>query len=81
MEYRLKYRDIPWFIAFIVLPAKICGTMFIKWPLWIADNWKDCLLFIGIVSFLAALIVAATYFVTDGKINIVKILLKAIMGW
>jgi hypothetical protein len=30
MEYRLKYRDIPWIVAFGVLPGKIIGTLFIK---------------------------------------------------
>ena len=30
MEYRLKYRDIPWPVALGVLPGKIIGTLFIK---------------------------------------------------
>lgn len=30
MEYRAKYRDIPWPVAVGVLPGKIVGTLFIK---------------------------------------------------
>ena len=30
MEYRLKYRDIPWLVAIEVLPGKIIGSLFIK---------------------------------------------------
>jgi len=30
MEYRLKYRDIPWGVALGVLPGKIIGALFIN---------------------------------------------------
>jgi hypothetical protein len=30
MEFRMKYRDIPWSVAIGVLPGKIVGTLFIK---------------------------------------------------
>jgi len=41
MEYRVRYRDIPWFVAIGVLPGKIIGTFFIKPWLRFRRNWKS----------------------------------------
>ena len=40
MEYRMKYRDIPWMVALTVLPGKIIGTFFIKPPIYLKINFK-----------------------------------------
>ena len=40
MEYRLKYRDIPWGVAIGVLPGKIIGTFIIRPALNLKRNWK-----------------------------------------
>lgn len=40
MEYRLKYRDIPWPVAIGVLPGKIIGTFLIKPWLKFRRTWK-----------------------------------------
>lgn len=41
MEYRVRYRDIPWFVALGVLPGKIIGTFFIKPWLKFKRDWKS----------------------------------------
>ena len=41
MEYRVRYRDIPWFVAIGVLPGKIIGTFFIKPWLKFRRDWKS----------------------------------------
>lgn len=40
MEYRMKYRDVPWMVALTVLPGKIIGTFFIKPPIYLKRNFK-----------------------------------------
>ncbi len=78
MEYRLKYRDIPWFVAFIVLPGKILGTVLIKWPLRFADHWEHNLVILGLSIMMVIAIVAGMYYVTDGTVNLLTIFLEGI---
>ena len=44
MDYRVKYRDIPWGVALSVLPGKIIGTWFIKPGITFRCNWRDILM-------------------------------------
>lgn len=44
MEYRLRYRDIPWGVALTVLPGKIIGRLIIAPVFHIAENWKRILI-------------------------------------
>jgi len=44
MEYRMKYRDIPWIVAICVLPGKIIGTFIIKPVNEFRYNWKRTLI-------------------------------------
>lgn len=62
MDYRIKYRDIPWSVALYVLPAKIVGTLVGK-PIDFLKR-EDALLKIarGFVIFLLAIAVAICAF-------------------
>lgn len=75
MEYRLKYRDIPWHVALIVLPGKILGTVFIKWPVSIAKNWEHCMVLIGVVLTIIAIVVGLAYFLSDGEVHLIRLAL------
>jgi len=65
MEYRMKYRDIPWSIAFAVLPGKIIGIFFAR-PLlklftWLSTDDNDELVFfifmaVSIFSLIASVV-------------------------
>ena len=43
MDYRVKYRDIPWPVAISVLPGKIIGAWIIDPALNFIQNWKRIL--------------------------------------
>jgi len=43
MDYRVKYRDIPWPVAIGVLPGKIIGAWMIDPALNFKQNWKRIL--------------------------------------
>lgn len=61
MDYRLKYRDIPWRVALGVLPGKLIGSFFIKpyikfmyrWRNIISSNAKHLLVVIAICLVIA----------------------------
>lgn len=44
MEYRVRYRNIPWPVAICVLPGKIIGTFFIKPWLRFKRDWNRILM-------------------------------------
>lgn len=77
MEYRLRYRDIPWFVAFTVLPGKILGTVFIKWPQRFADNWTHNLVITGLIISLVLGLSGLIHYVSDGEVN----LFTAFLEW
>ena len=79
MEYRLKYRDIPWHVAIFVLPGKIGGTVFIKWPSQFAKNWQRNIGGLGVCLLMLIVIMALLYFITSGDVNPFTSLLR-IMG-
>ena len=73
MEYRLKYRDIPWGVALGVLPGKIIGTFFIKpWMRAARDwgytvrRWISRLIFTLLILMMIALILGLIDTATDG---------------
>jgi len=76
MEYRLKYRDVPWGVALAVLPGKIIGKFIINPFEYTTRNWKQMLVS-GLEGILLAavglvIIVAVLSFVeifTDGAIS------------
>ena len=76
MEYRLKYRDIPWYVAFFVLPGKILGTVFIKWPVAIVENWEHFMVSIGLTIILVFLLIVGVHYVTDGDVNLIDLTLR-----
>jgi len=67
MEHRVKYRDIPWGVAFGVLPGKIIGTFFIKpgiafrcdWPHILVRAGRKLFIFWIIIVFIAVIAIAA----------------------
>jgi hypothetical protein len=79
MEYRLKYRDIPWSVAIMSLPLKIIGT-FIGRPIeYIANNpyeflikvlWKLLWAFVLVIVFMALMTLADITF--DGKLGFME---------
>jgi hypothetical protein len=75
MEYRLKYRDIPWSVALAALPGKIIGTFFIKpWLRFKRDyrrilhNWMMNATVCAVVLLVIALIMTLVNIGTDGKV-------------
>ncbi len=78
MEYRLKYRDIPWHVAIFVLPGKVCGTVFIKWPQRFIDNWEHNVIIIGMCLVVPFIVMLILYFASDGEANLFAALLRAI---
>lgn len=64
MEYRVRYRDIPWGVALTVLPGKIIGTFIIKPVNRFRNNWKKILIRWGkrILFVFAVLVVIAMFF-------------------
>ena len=76
MEYRLRYRDVPWFVAIGVLPGKIIGTFFIKPWLKFKRDWKNtivrwCERFFLLVVILVVMggVLALTNHLTKGGID------------
>ena len=80
MEYRLKYRDIPWHVVIMVLPGKVFGTIFIKWPLQFAEKWEKNIAGIGICLLGAIACMLILYFITSGDVNLFATLLR-VMGF
>jgi hypothetical protein len=76
MDQRLNYRDIPWHVAIAVMPGKILGTIFIKWPNWIVDEWKQFLVGLGLIFAIFLLLWLGLYEISDGDINIFKLILQ-----
>ncbi len=76
MEYRLKYRDIPWVVAFIVLPGKVLGTVFIAWPARYIANWRHNSVIVGLVAIMAVVLAVMIHYITDGTINLFAIFLE-----
>ena len=74
MEYRLKYRDVPWSVAFGVLPGKIIGTFLIKpvekfkrnWEV-ILHKWLTRLLIIVLLAMMVVAVWALFDHLTAGK--------------
>ena len=46
MEYRVKYRDLPWSVAFGVLPGKIIGHFILKPVHWVIHHPHKTLSFL-----------------------------------
>lgn len=78
MDYRLKYRDIPWHVAFMVPFGKVFGTLFIKWPAAFINNLKDSLVITGLITFLTVAIFVMIHYVTDGQVNLLGNILRYI---
>ena len=53
MEYRMRYRDVPWPVALAVLPGKVIGTFILRPVFYIKRRWKKILS--NIVSVMAVL--------------------------
>lgn len=76
MEYRVKYRDIPWSVALAVLPGKIIGTFFIKPGIRfkydhrrILRNWIINAAGCVVILLAIALIITLVNIGTDGKVG------------
>jgi len=78
MEYRLKYRDVPWHIAIFVLPGKVCGTIFIKWPLRFAKHWEKHVAVIGMCLMAVFMFMLIIYFASDGEVNLFTSFLRGL---
>lgn len=79
MEYRLKYRDLPWSTAVCVLPGKIIGTFIIKPFLYIKEDPMNLImrfaitsLFLLLVAFLMTFLLIGVDAVTGGDVGIIK---------
>jgi len=82
MEYRLKYRDIPWSVAIGVLPGKIIGTFLIKPWLRFKRNWQRTVVrwltgfMVTIIALMLVLLLMTLLdTVTDGSVQ--KLLIDA----
>lgn len=72
MEYRMKYRDIPWSVALTLLPGKIIGTLFIKPPIYLRRNFNRLLRKYGppiIICIMALMIFLAVFMIIDYTIG------------
>ena len=76
MEYRIKYRDIPWPVAIGVLPGKIIGTFLIKPWFRLKRNWKSIairwlnrLLFLAVMTVVLFFIVMVVESTTEGGLS------------
>ena len=74
MDYRVRYRDIPWGVAICVLPGKIIGRCIIEPVSHFIKNWKRVLLRLGrkllIISMVIGCIVGLSILIdqlTDGS--------------
>ena len=56
MDYRMKYRDVPWSVALGCLLGKILFTLTFKWMIWVEKNWRRILWKIGKLSFIVFII-------------------------
>ena len=74
MEYRMRYRDIPWGVALAVLPGKMIGSLIINPVIRFGNNWSEILLrwlkrlvlLLLIIVFFGMLIMVADI-ITDGR--------------
>lgn len=73
MEYRMRYRDIPWGVAVCVLPGKIIGRCIIhpfryvsKYPMRILSKIGKFLLVVAITMIIFGIVVVLADRLTDG---------------
>lgn len=70
MEYRMKYRDIPWRVAIGVLPGKIIGSFIIR-PYVFLDSKRwvrhviGTLKLMGLIAILAMIVIALVSIIVD----------------
>lgn len=61
MEYRVKYRDIPWPVAIGVLPGKIIGALFIKpWKRFTRNNGYYAKVWVSRIGAMLLVVLLAT---------------------
>ena len=86
MEYRLRYRDLPWSVALAALPGKIIGGYLIRPTEAIADDpmhyvakFAKFLLFVVLVLALSLLITIGIDLATRGSLGLKKSFDKAMI--
>ena len=81
MEYRLKYRDIPWPIAIAVLPGKIIGTFILNPLAWWSGNRHYALRKVGKISWRIAKIIFQIMMILGFIIAIALVVDHFTHGW
>ena len=72
MEYRMRYRDIPWGVALAVLPGKIIGCWIFRPMEWFERKWKRILLKIGkflLISLMVCIVIGCLFVLIDKTTN------------